>query len=98
MMRRFILLCAAVALIGGAGLVRAEDRGIEQLPQDVGNLALVWAEPLKEVPTQTRRSNPINGLWLGLVSGSIETVGNVAGFFASSSGEDGDDPILRYSF
>lgn len=82
-------MISGVVIVGivicGAGAARAQESGggesIEHLPKDVWNLAFVWTEPFKQVAEQTRQHDPVNGLWLGLLGGSIKSVERAANVF-----------------
>ena len=105
-MRWAVAVVVAIGVGNWAGMVEAKDRPIEQLPQDVWNLALVWTEPIKAVVKQTRQFDPISGLWFGLVDGSVKSVERTAQFILPSDRDDnalhptykGEKAILRYSF
>jgi len=97
-----------MVFIGGVLLVGtapawAVERRLEQLPGDVFDILFLWTEPLKEVAKQSRRFDPVSGLWLGLVEGTRKSLERSARFFlfqdrgtAPSPREPGE--ILRYSF
>ncbi len=103
-MRRWGIALAIIGLSIAAAVVEAKDRPIEQLPQDVWNLATVWTEPIKGVARETRRFDPVSGVWIGLVDGSVKSVERTAQFFfptehnAPGPTYKGGKAILRYTF
>ena len=106
-MRRTGSMAVLLALGLGIGspAAQAEDRALSELPKDVWNLAFVWTEPLKGVVRETRRFDPVSGLWIGLVEGSVKSVERTTDFFLPKH-EDTRSPVklksgkalLRYSF
>ena len=62
------------------------------------------AEPVKQVARETRRFDPISGLWFGLLEGSIKSVERTVNLVVQPDEEPSGPqrksgkPILRYSF
>lgn len=71
----------ACVLIAGPGLAGANARPLEQLPQDVWNIA---TEPFTSVARETRRFDPISSLWFGLLESSIKSVQRTAALILRS--------------
>ena len=101
-MRLAVTVALIVAMGGGAAVVEARQRPIDELPKDIWDLAFVWTEPLKQVANQTRRRDPVRGLWFGLVDGSIRSVSRTTKFFLFPQYEPSRTPEagkqFRYSF
>ena len=98
-MRQAIL--AGALLMLGVQAAEARERPIQQLPRDVQELASAWAEPVKQVAHETRRFDPVSGLWFGLLEGSVRSVERTADFLFSALSKDSqrDKPgLLRYTF
>lgn len=104
-MRHGIILIVIVLILGWDGRLEARDRPLETLPQDVWELSTVWAEPVKQVAKETRRFDPISGVWFGLLEGSVKSVERTVDFFFSKdepapvrSPAQPNNALLRYSF
>lgn len=104
-MRHLVVIIGFVLVIGRAGRLEARERPIEELPQDIWELATVWTEPVKHVAKESRRFDPISGVWFGLLEGSVKSVERTAAFFLSPresgperSPDRPDGALLRYSF
>ena len=105
-MRWVVAVIVAIGVGSWAGMVEAKDRPIEQLPQDVWNLAFVWTEPIKAVVKRTRQFDPLSGLWFGLVDGSVKSVERTAAYIIPHEDDStGPSPsfksgkaLLRYTF
>lgn len=103
-MGRWIVVVAAVTLLSGGWVEAAEHKSITELPKDAVDLAFVWTEPIKGVAHQTRLLDPVSGLCVGLVEGSVKSLARAFHVFApahSSAGSLSDPnkkPLLRYSF
>lgn len=89
----------------GALAVSAAERPLDQLPQDVLALADAVTQPVRQVHRETRRFDPISGVWFGLVEGSVKSVEHTAKFFFDATKEDdaqhtrtGKNPLVKYSF
>ena len=95
---------AAIVAVLCVGLVEAKDKPIEELPKDVLGLAFCWTEPVKQVARETRRFDPVSGLWFGLLEGSIKSVERTAELFLLKHNEPSDrapasdKALLRYAF
>ena len=100
------MLVMVMLLVGGAMAAEAaRERPLEQLPKDAWDLAFVWTEPVKQVAHESRRFDPISGLWFGLLEGSIKSVERTAEFFfppetpaPAGRPEPHNKPLLRYTF
>lgn len=98
------LIMAAMLVLGVCGGVAARERSLKDLPKDAWDLAFVWTEPVKQAAKDTRRFDPISGLWFGLLEGSVKSVERTAEFlFPTESAptrqpENPNQPLLRYSF
>lgn len=103
-MRVLIAGCIAMILSGWLPTAsQAVERPLSDLPKDVVNLATVWTEPLKSVVEESRRFDPISGLWFGLLKGTIKSVERTVEFFIpreseSSAQRPGSGKILEYQF
>lgn len=101
---RWVMMAVVLAVCGwGIAVAEAREKPISELPKDVWDIAFMWTEPLKQVGEQSRRSDPVSGLWLGLLDGSIKSVERTTKFFLfqgsdspTSTPESGKQ--LRYSF
>ena len=92
--------CLAVVMLAAPVVAEANERSLKQLPGDVWSLA---TEPIKSVARETRRVDPITGLWYGLMEGSMKSIQRTANLFlhndaAVSSPHDPARPQARYSF
>ena len=104
-MRRVTAILTGLLLIGWAGAIEARERQLEQLPKDVWDLAFIWTEPVKSIAEDTRRFDPVSGIWFGLLEGSMKSVERVTDFLlpqqkdaSPSSAPESQKPLLRYSF
>jgi len=102
MLGALILPLLVAGLTSGA---EARDKPIEELPKDVWDLAFVWTEPIKFVAKETRRFDPISGLWFGLLEGTVRSFERTVEFFVprkaqepSTQPSQSEQPLLRYSF
>ena len=104
-MRSGAIVCL-LALVMGAGRAEAKvkEKSIQQLPRDAWELAFVWTEPIKCVLKESRRFDPVSGLWFGIVEGSVKSVERTAGFFLpgdkdrEGSEVDSGKVLIRYTF
>ncbi len=99
MMRAMAVLSAVFACAACAWA--ADERPLETLPHDVADAATVWTEPVKAVQEQTRRFDPVSGLALGLIEGSVASVERAANLLRGrESSEPARDAgkLFRYSF
>ena len=96
-----------VGLMCGLGTIaEARERALEELPRDAWDLAWVWTEPIKQAAKESRRFDPISGVWFGLLEGSVKSVERTADLLLVHPEEDAPpgsqgasgQPILRYSF
>ena len=101
-MRRSGWVMGLLLVASAYGSAQARERPIEDLPKDVLTLAFVWTKPLQQVAEQSRRFDPVTGLWLGLVDGSVKSVERTAQFFLYPEGLNSESPEaskqFRYSF
>jgi hypothetical protein len=81
-----------VVMVAMAAPVFAEEKSLEQLPKDVWELAFVWTEPIKAVARETRRFDPVSGLWFGLVEGTVKSFERATEFFLSPLEESDVSP------
>ena len=58
----------------------ATERQLTDLPQDAFNVLFLWTEPIKSVVRQSRQYDPVSGLWIGLVDGSVKSFERSAQF------------------
>ena len=104
MRRRVWWAMAFMMLSVGSPWVQAREKSIEELPKDIWDLAFVWTEPIKGVVRESRRFDPVSGLWFGLLKGSISSVERTANLFLPGDEKPhGTEPksgkvLLRYSF
>lgn len=95
-----ILICSG---LGGATSY-AKTHAIDELPHDLWNLATLWIEPIKGVARNTRRFDPVSGLWFGLLEGTEKSVERTEKFLLPPTEETSRPTIksgkalLRYSF
>ena len=100
-MQHVIAVLMIILMGGWPGVSAASEKGIEELPKDVWDIA---AEPARAVTRQVRRFDPISGLWFGLLEGSIKSVERTVDLVVepeentSGSSRQSGKPILRYSF
>ena len=75
-MRWALGVMCVVGLVGSSGLtaVLADEKPIQQLPRDVGGLAMTWTEPIQSVVERSHQFDPVSGLWFGLLEGSVKSV------------------------
>ena len=104
-MRQVTVGLILILVAGWAGKADARDTSIENFPRDVWDLAFVWMEPIKQVARETRRFDPVSGLWFGLLEGSVKSVERTASLLLSDTngespgkGAKPGQPLLRYSF
>lgn len=103
-MRRMAWMVIGVLVAGWMVRAEARERPIEDLPKDVWNLAFVWTEPLKQAARESRRFDPVSGVWFGLLEGSIKSVQRATDLLvperdpASTRESDPTNPQFRYSF
>ena len=83
-MRWYTLIALGGLVMLAAQPAYAEQRSITELPKDVWNLAFVWTEPIKQVAKQTKQSDPISGVWFGVLDGSVKSVERTAEVLAAS--------------
>ena len=92
---------ALIALVSWVASVEASERSMEKLPQDVWGVATA---PITSIAKETRRFDPVSGLWFGLVEGSIKSFERTAGLLLQNNQEPSghpapsEKPLLRYSF
>lgn len=98
-MRRVVGL-VVVVLVGWTGTATAAERPIEELPGDVGRVIFAWTEPIKQVAKRSRELDPVSGLWIGLIDGSVKSVERTAQFLLEDRSSATQEPgkIFRYSF
>jgi hypothetical protein len=100
MRRRAIV--AAIMVLAGRMAAAAEDKPIQDLPKDVQGIAMAWVEPFRSVAEQSRRFDPVSGLWIGLLAGSVKSVERTAEILLR--GRESSNPardagkIFRYRF
>lgn len=98
------MMIVMLAISSAVGATAAE-KPLEELPQDVLALADAATQPVQQVHRDTRRFDPISGVWFGLVEGSVKSVEHTAKFFFDVTKEDdaqhtrtGKNPLVKYSF
>ena len=79
------------------------DRPLKDLPKDAWEVATFWTEPIKQAAAETRRFDPISGLWFGLLEGSVKSVERTAALIWSQDdnspqGSSSRKALLRYFF
>lgn len=103
-MRRTGLVLGIILLLSWAGSVQSTEKPIDELPKDAWDLAFVWIEPIRSAARESRRFDPVSGLWFGLLEGSVKSVERMATFLWPAEETDSDAParpdkaLLRYSF
>ncbi|MBI3331318.1 MAG: hypothetical protein HYZ96_04305 [Candidatus Omnitrophica bacterium] len=104
---RYVMVGIALMLAAGWAVgAEAREKPVEELTKDVWTLAFAWTEPIKQVARETRRFDPVSGLWFGLLEGSIKSFERTAAIFLPPSqeapeeprGGPREEPLLRYSF
>ena len=97
-----LLIVLIIAL--WAGHAEAREKSLGELPKDMWDLAFVWTEPIKQAAKEARRSDPLSGLWFGILEGSVKSVERTANFFLPAD-EQRPGPqdksgkaLLRYTF
>ena len=107
-MRMTVRIGSVMALSAGIGWIAlptagdAAERRLEQLPGDLATVLLLWTEPLKQIAIHSRQMDPVTGLWLGLIDGSVQSLSRSAKLFLSdgarspTSNEPGK--MLQYTF
>ncbi len=101
----FVLIAGIIICSGVGGTTsQAKTHAIDELPHDLWNLATLWTEPIKGVARNTRRFDPVSGLWFGLLEGSEKSVERTGQFLFPPT-EDTPRPtiksgkaLLHYSF
>jgi len=106
-----VLLAGGVVLVmqsfatASEAMARADDRSAAYLfAKEGAQVAIAGrrAEPLKQVVNHSRRHDPVSGLWMGLVDGSVKSVERTARIFlpegAATAPELEPGKILRYTF
>ena len=100
MQRRVIFV--VVMVLAGRMAAAAEDPPIQNLPKDLKDIAMAWTEPIRSVAEQSRRFDPVSGLWIGLLVGSVKSVERTADILLR--GRESSNPardagkIFRYRF
>lgn len=104
-MRDAVWLVTCLFVLGGGRIAAAAEKPLGQLPQDMLALADAATQPVQAVHRETRRFDPISGVWFGLVEGSVKSVEHAAKFFFDTAKEDdaqqartGKNPLVKYSF
>ena len=103
-MRQGVAIAVILVMAMGMGRLEAKERPIEQLPKDVWDLAFIWTEPIKHVAKESRRFDPVSGLWFGMLEGSIKSVERTTQLFMHEdvtprgSAQPAEQPLLKYSF
>jgi len=103
-MRNRLIMIWVIALMSAVGprAAFAVEKSIQELPRDVVDAATVWTEPIKSVAEETRRFDPISGLWFGLLKGTVKSFERTAGLLFK--GRESSDPnrdagkTFRYQF
>ena len=97
-------LVLVVGVVIGGRRLEARERPIEELPKDMWDMATVWTEPIKSAAEQSRRFDPVSGLWFGLLEGSVKSVERTTKFLIQDEATPGgapvpaEQPLLRYNF
>lgn len=87
-----------------AGRADAKQKELKDLPKDALNLAFVWTEPLKQIAEQSKRFDPVSGLWFGLLRGSVKSVERTAAVLIPQDEDEagaefeGSKALLKYHF
>ena len=94
-------ITAAMSVVGFQGAF-AVDKPIQELPGDMADVMTLWTEPIKSVAEETRRFDPISGLWFGLLKGTVKSFERTAALLlndresANSNRDTGK--LFRYRF
>ncbi|MBI2094125.1 MAG: hypothetical protein HYT88_05310 [Candidatus Omnitrophica bacterium] len=97
-------LCGIAYGEGRENLGKVRERSIEELPKDVFAISMAWTQPIKQVVTESRRFDPISGVWFGLLRGSLASIERTATMFLPADKEHpgtelkGGKALLRYTF
>ena len=97
---RWIIALSLAACFALPAVTQARERSIQNLPKDVWDLTFAWTEPLKETAEETRRTNPIAGIWRGLLYGPFRTADRATGIMDERENLPGPEAEkqFRYSF
>lgn len=103
MRKRFIVSLIACLFLIPVGFAGAEEKTINQLPDDIVDVATVWTEPIKQVHKRSAQFDPIIGLWVGIIEGSVKSVKRVVSMVFSPDDEPHVPPrksneTFRYTF
>lgn len=101
--KSLIILLGACLFIAQTDFVCAEEKTIDQLPDDIVDIATVWIEPIKQVHKRSKQLDPISSLWFGLIEGSIKSVERVVSMVFSQEDQPHTPPrkpseTFRYTF
>lgn len=106
-MRRAIGVITVMLVAGWAVALEARERPIEALPKDVWDLAVAWTEPIQQAARESRRFDPVSGVWFGLLEGSVKAIERTTNFFLpeadakreqAPSRQEPGKAIFRYTF
>ena len=88
-------MVVAVVMLMGPGAAGASERvskqvQLRQVSQDAWNIA---TEPFKSVARETRRFDPITGLWFSLLEGSVKSIERTAQIFFHTEPAASSSPV-----
>ena len=96
------LIAILVGMVGVVGVAEARERSLRDLPGDVWGLAFAWTEPLKQAARESKRFDPVSGVWFGMLEGSATSMEHTVGLFLPEGKpaevENGKVKLLRYTF
>ena len=93
-MKRVVVM-AVILFTGWTGVGEAKDRPIEELPRDAWNLVLAWTEPIKQAVKDTRRFDPVSGVWFGLLEGSVKSIERTADYLLPPKESSQPGPTIK---
>ena len=95
---------ALIMVVLGTPAVCGVEKPLKDLPKDVTDVALLWTQPIKSVAEQSRRFDPVSGLWFGLLDGTVKSVERAVRIFvpreepAPARPGSKPDKLLEYTF
>lgn len=97
---RWICALSLTACLALPAIAQARERSIQELPKDVWDLTFAWTEPLKVIARETRRTNPVSGIWHGLLYGPFRTADRATDIMDERENLPGPEAEkqFRYSF
>ena len=101
MIRRVSGFMTAALLAASTAAAEPRQKSLEELPQDLWSIV---GAPVASIARETRRFDPISGLWFGLVKGSVTSLERTADLLLQRDTPPSDhpgpseQPLIRYAF